>query len=380
MKKQISTEQRNPMGSHSVRTGFTLVELLVVIAIIGILIALLLPAVQAAREAARRMQCTNNLKQLGIGLHNYHDAYKSFPPSNMGNVDSTTNWGVISYHPCMLPFCEQAARWDAYVAYGVKNLNGHYPWSQVACEAISRGPISYLNCPSDGYVAVNEPNTLLRHSYCGSLGDTLRQSGEVSINRRGFFGGGSARKPAGDPSGVVYQDTASILDGTSNTIAISEMANPAGHTAGYTKIKGNFPQYGMTDTDAPTVCMNLRSPKDPTLFKDDISLSYRGTESRGSQWTNASRGVSYFQTVLPPNSPSCSYGPYGSSQGLWSVSSYHNGGVNCLFADASVHFISDTINTGDLSTTADPTSTQGPSPFGIWGALGSIHGSENITL
>lgn len=93
------------------RHAFTLVELLVVIAIIGILIALLLPAVQAAREAARRMQCTNNLKQLGVGLHNYLDATKMFPPAMSGydNLSETGNWCTISYNVAMLPFCEQAA-------------------------------------------------------------------------------------------------------------------------------------------------------------------------------------------------------------------------------------------------------------------------------
>ena len=92
------------------KTGFTLVELLVVIAIIGILIALLLPAVQAAREAARRMQCTNNLKQIGLGLHNYHDTNSAFPPALGGtdNIINTAgnwyNWHILSFQVALLPF------------------------------------------------------------------------------------------------------------------------------------------------------------------------------------------------------------------------------------------------------------------------------------
>ena len=99
------------------RTGFTLVELLVVIAIIGILVALLLPAVQAAREAARRMSCGNNLKQYGVAIHNYHDTYKCLPPSGDWTAmpgDSQTLWNnpSLSWQARILPFAEQQAMYD----------------------------------------------------------------------------------------------------------------------------------------------------------------------------------------------------------------------------------------------------------------------------
>src|SRR5215210_4645960 len=102
------------------RSGFTLIELLVVIAIIGVLIALLLPAVQAAREAARRIQCTNNLKQLGLGLHNYHSANETFPPGGSRNpydppnkTDGSPSWSSWSAHALLLPYLEQKPLYDA---------------------------------------------------------------------------------------------------------------------------------------------------------------------------------------------------------------------------------------------------------------------------
>ena len=119
------------------RNAFTLVELLVVIAIIGILIALLLPAVQAAREAARRAQCNNNLKQMGLALHNYHDSYKKFPPGNMSGLV----FSGISIHARLLPYLEQKNVQDL-INFGV-------PYNDPTNDMARLSPVSLFLCPSD---------------------------------------------------------------------------------------------------------------------------------------------------------------------------------------------------------------------------------------
>ncbi|MBA2115568.1 DUF1559 domain-containing protein [Bremerella alba] len=141
--------------------GFTLVELLVVIAIIGVLIALLLPAVQQAREAARRMQCTNNLKQLALAVHNYHDTFKVIPPCEIWKSGRTTHWGATSL---LLPFVEQSALHEQLNPQG----NG---LPTVATEPLLATPIDAFMCPSDPGGNVNFAfNDLGKSSYLPSQG------------------------------------------------------------------------------------------------------------------------------------------------------------------------------------------------------------------
>ncbi|MGQ9505801.1 MAG: DUF1559 domain-containing protein [Thermogutta sp.] len=366
----------------SARRGFTLVELLVVIAIIGILIALLLPAVQAAREAARRSQCTNNLKQLGLGLHNYHDAYKTLVYRSGGtygyynNYPSgwASNWGRRSGFVSLLPYIEQKALYDQIRAgdpTGTTN-NGqpvapeggwpHWNWS-----VWSNSP-DVLLCPSNDGI----PHKNGRHTaYAFCVGDQVENALD-STEVRGLF----ARNTT-----YTFAD---ITDGTSNTIAMSEQIVQDRGGVGdmgsdYTTQRDGEVEHVKAITTAvgglaasPIVC---RTRTDGKYYRGGYPVNSR----RGVIWTFGLSTYVGFNTVLPPNDPSCA-----ETQGGWGwdanvalpPSSRHPGGVNCLFADGSVHFISQTIDTGNLGAYQP---LRGASVYGVWGALGSRAGGESLS-
>ena len=203
--------------------GFTLVELLVVIAIIGILIALLLPAVQAAREAARRSQCTNNLKQLALGVHNYADIHKAFPPKKAGTTQGTcTNYNANFGSGMMrlMPFYEQQALYDVWSAPLTNAGTTYTPFGPCMWDAVAANytpyfqQISTLLCPSDGAAANKAATNRGRSNYVFSVGDSVSAYNAVGNNggiTRGFFGNRAAK--------VTFSN---IVDGTSNTVMLSE--------------------------------------------------------------------------------------------------------------------------------------------------------------
>ena len=353
--------------------AFTLVELLVVIAIIGILIALLLPAVQAAREAARRMQCTNNLKQMALATHTYHDAYQSLPASmsQCGGM-RWDNYSGVSATVSLLPYIEQTARYDAIRQYGEEIAKGGGVWQYFFEQPEYQAVLAAVECPSSTSYKTPSPharNARINIVFCMGDGTSkLDAPGYhpnytsrpvTQANRRGLF------------HMMAWKNFSACSDGTSNTAAVSEAHSAA---AGYFEpgVKGGVHQaidaYPDDTYYYPEYCMNgARSVDDPNIINTP-SDTWRGNFFQdGRAWNQ-------FHTVIPPNGPSC-IGP-GIWAGSYTAGSNHTGGVNVGMLDGSIHFVSDTINCGDLS---EHQVLAGKSPYGVWGAMGSPSGGESIT-
>ncbi len=350
------------------RAGFTLIELLVVIAIIAILVALLLPAVQQAREAARRSQCKSNLKQFGLALHNYHDVYNTFPSLAGGTSVSS---GRLSANVMLLPFIDQVPLWNQISSGGTFTVNGNpmtyppmgpVPWNwDVYPPWTVQVPI--LRCPSDRYAgSSNAPWAKTNYGYV--CGDTV-----TSMN---------AQNPwtwwTPEPRGMFYCQSklgvGDCLDGTSNTIAMAEMALAQDNTT----VFGNV-ALGIGGLTTPTNCA-------ATAVQRTYVAGTQTKDYRGYSWDDAATGMQWVQTILPPNSPSCTVGTtWEGDIGIYSSTSRHTGGVQVLMCDGAVHFISENINTGNLAAT-DPAAGRGVgavpgmSPYGVWGALGTRKGGE----
>lgn len=373
--------------------AFTLVELLVVIAIIGILIALLLPAVQAAREAARRSQCTNNLKQFGLAMHNYHDTYHVLGwmrgGTDRGN-DPVSNQRCLSGFVSLLPFIEQTALYqqittpqtfgtNVFPAWGPVPWNGNYPlW-------ITK--VAPFLCPSDG-VASSAVGGYRNYVMC--VGDTINNNCDLwtptnvpQHPNRGAFGSGitDSNNDARWQS-VTLRGIADITDGTSNTLAMSETC--AGRDT-ERKLRGNLAVVTGFDTN-PSLCLNTKGTGG--LYNDAADVMASGYVS-AARWPDGRTMYGGFTTVLPPNSPSCVIAnPDDWEYGIYSPTSNHPGGVNCAIADGSVRFVSETVDAGDPSRVPSDRPDAQPanyafrtiSPYGVWGALGSVSGNESVSL
>lgn len=336
------------------RRAFTLVELLVVIAIIGVLIGLLLPAVQAAREAARRSQCINNLKQLGLGMHNYQDANNHFPPfEEYGRGHHGRRNGFV----LILPFIEQQSLWDQIDADP-----GGSPWD--GSKTYWRTKITEYICPSSLRARGFDASQVTSLNYRFSVGDRVMDNGSherVGNRNRGFFVSGDATVSNNNVRpGLTIPD---ITDGLSKTIAMSE------------KISMN------SDTSASTGAWSVAATQaNPSACVAAASGTMRTENTR---WCDGRLPFSSFHTILRPNSPSCVESSGGNihdqNYALSSASSRHPGGVSVLFGDGSVTFANENIDDGSDKTLAYVGAGQS-SPFGVWGKLGSRDGGEVAAL
>ncbi len=364
--------------------GFTLVELLVVIAIIGILIGLLLPAVQAAREAARRMQCTNNLKQIGLAIQNFHDVNNRLPASwgdphykiNGAYGDNAVGY---SFRVTIMPHMELNAQYELIMSYLKKyeqsgDVNDAF---QVSGEGSGDGklfqtPLDCYLCPSETHKR-GQSGPVASTSYHCCLGDVWCWNDWRRPTMRGAFI---------EKDYALANDFSTIADGLSNTIFVSEgcvgMGGSSNPRTGIAYADQNV-RYAHQCTAA--WFSELMGMKSSGVLVDPWATEY----TRGRRWFHG-YGQCYnaFFTILPPNSPSMGHEYYG----YFSASSYHSGGVNGLMGDGSVHFISDTIDAGTpgsswytlsgnaIGTFDNGQSFDSKSPFGVWGAMGTIEGGE----
>jgi len=347
----LNREQR------SAQSGFTLIELLVVIAIIAVLIALLLPAVQQAREAARRTQCKNNLKQLGLALHNFHDTFRHFPVGEYN--DDHTNWGWTVY---LLPYFDQAPLYTVMVnvtsdsncmfipanmgggpntvsgsasfsgAPNIDNINSptaNYGTGQTnlncgVSQGIAGGAasklLSVLVCPSD--IMPNFQNGYAKTCYLGNLGNSANWGG-TTLSSGGYVGNkqNGVLMNAGDNNNTYTTDMGGVNDGTSNTLAIGEVTASNGAT-----ISNNLGPY------------------------------WAGGRGQFNGW-NGNTAAEQFRAAdvnYPINNTVASY------VSDFSFRSKHTGGAHFLLVDGSVRFISQNLD--GL----------------VYSALGSRNGGETV--
>jgi prepilin-type N-terminal cleavage/methylation domain-containing protein len=350
------------------KRGFTLIELLVVIAIIAILVALLLPAVQQAREAARRSSCKNNLKQIGLALHNYHEVYGVLVYRKGGSAGTATfgNNNRLSGWMGLMPYLEQAGIYErvragdptqAFAPGGPQGWNGAAWWYP--------NPLPVVLCPSDPGGPGGAQNDYRGNSYAFNMGDCIL-SNRDDRNTRGMFAYQRC---------VQFRD---VTDGTSNTVMISERIRSEFNLATQTSIR---PAHGMM-TGIAGINTN------PGLCLAQVSNGYYVTPASvkgkfGTLRWDGQPERNGFLTVLPPNSPSCTDDTNANADSVTTVlsaSSAHPGGVQCLLVDGSVQFISNNIDTGNLSAVSPLSTSNERSPYGVWGALGTKSGNETNSL
>ena len=317
--------------------GFTLIELLVVIAIIAVLIALLLPAVQAAREAARRSQCTNNMKQLGIAVHNYHDVTSSLPQGH-----GPTGWpNDFSAHLMMLPFMEQANLYNAVnFAMAVTPTDSGCPQNTT----VWYSKVSTFLCPSDG-------------TRITAITAVTNYSANAGSDGHCFFSGTDFDGPFGHGAGDYYKSLGSesigfakVQDGLSNTAGFSERITGVGDDAETTHtVFDSAPSTTIFDaiSAAPT--------KDTPLTVYTACQGVPKTAAAGGKiasslnpgvlWYRGTSPTTMYNHAMPPNSYNCSMHPYGATYGFGAFppSSRHPGGVNVMMMDGSVRFVKSTI-------------------------------------
>ena len=395
------------------RRAFTLVELLVVIAIIGILVGLLLPAVQAAREAARRMSCSNNFKQIGIGMHNYHAAYKQLPverggtyrrgnnqqartPVPQGAPYGGNNFFNLSALVGLTPFIEQQGLWDQisnpFAVQEPASAQGLFfsaMGPQVAMSLAEHGQFQYdpwltniptLRCPSDpgtGFPAQGRTN------YAVNMGDSIQFQNNGGRNQTGVIAATRMRRMKTTQRGMFVPREVTkfrdVLDGLSNTVMGGEINTDLLDRNITTQV---VRRGGIINN--PSLCSDQIDPERPKFWDPSAVFAGNSEQQRGFKWMNGMCVNTGITTILPPNREICSNGGNTFTIGIYGPSSRHVGGTHILMGDGAVIFITDSIEAGDSTegnvkwNGTDKQAPGMPSPYGLWGAMGTRANNEVV--
>lgn len=339
------------MASLHSRRGFTLIELLVVITIIGILVGLLMPAMQMAREAARRNSCTSNLRQLGTALHSFHSSHDRLPYKTYVSPAGMS----FSVHTQLLPYLEQQN--------GAERVQLGYAYSDSQNDEARNLYVPTYLCPSDSdQLPLNLGG---RNNYYVNGGAQINAGSPGGTGDPGYTlpvpDGPFVPNPlavAGQPQppnvAINFKD---IRDGLTYTVMMSEKVLGDGSNALATRKSDTFKPgtYPNTPDEARTMCLQIVDPS--TSPQGWLDLTKQGVSNVGAPFMQSYHSTTTYYHVLKPNEPSCMWPPGRIST---TAGSYHGDGVNALMCDSSVRFVNDKID------------------IAVWRAIGTRNGKELV--